>query len=369
MTDTQPPGQTPGAQASRTQTPETQTPGAQASRTQTTGTREQASVDDIVRRVRLADRQALAKVITLIESTRQDHRRRAQDILLGLLQERSNHADTLRIGITGPPGAGKSTLIETLGMYVVEQGKKVGVLAVDPSSKRSKGSILGDKTRMEHLAQSEQAFVRPSPSGLTLGGIARHTYETILCCESAGYDVIFVETVGVGQSETAVHDVTDMFVLVLPPAAGDGLQGIKRGILEVADMIVVNKADGDLRAAAGRAAAEYAQAMTVMPRGREGWDVPVEKISAIEGRGMDALWQSMESFQQQRRKDGSLLRQRAEQSVSALWAEVHERVASQIGRRGKAPSLEKKVAEMKMLPALAAAMIAEEYFAFKKKEP
>ncbi len=321
-------------------------------------------VDGWVSAIVAGDRKTLAKVITLIESSRDDHRALAQKILLSILDRKSS-PDTLRVGITGPPGAGKSTLIEALGQLAVAHGRRVCVLAVDPSSRRSGGSILGDKTRMEELSRSDRAFIRPSPSGLTLGGIARHTFETILCCEAAGYDLIMIETVGVGQSETAVYDVSDMFFLVLPPASGDGLQGIKKGILEVADMIAVNKADGDLRSAAGRAAADYGRAMHVMPPSRPGWSVPVDMVSALGGEGIDRLWKHMVRFGQLRRSDGALSRLRSEQSVAAMWAEIRERIGVRINAGDKTGGLEEKVFRMEMLPAQAAERIEERFFSAK----
>src|SRR6478672_11136472 len=221
-------------------------------------------MSELAQQVVDGDRRALARAITLVESTRADHRAEAEALLAEVLPHVGN---SVRVGISGAPGAGKSTFIEALGGYLVEQAHRVAVLAVDPSSTRSGGSILGDKTRMEQLTRSPLAFVRPSPTGGTLGGVARRTREALLLCEAAGFDVVLVETVGVGQSEVAVAGMVDCFMLLIAPAAGDELQGIKRGIMELADLVVVNKADGDLAAIAGITAADYANALhLVRPR-------------------------------------------------------------------------------------------------------
>ncbi|MBI5163680.1 MAG: methylmalonyl Co-A mutase-associated GTPase MeaB, partial [Magnetospirillum sp.] len=222
----------------------------------------------LVAGVQAGERRALARAITLIESTRPDHRDAADALLHDLLPQAGN---AVRVGITGVPGAGKSTFIEAFGLAAIAAGHRLAVLAVDPSSPRSGGSILGDKTRMEELSRDPRAFIRPSPSGGTLGGVARRTREAMLVCEAAGFDVVIVETVGVGQSETAVADMVDMFLLLLVPGGGDELQGLKKGIVELADAIVVNKADGDLAAAAGRAARDYANALHLLAAPAGGW--------------------------------------------------------------------------------------------------
>lgn len=234
--------------------------------------------------VRGGDRRALARAITLVESTRGDHRERATELVDAVLP---GTGGAVRVGITGTPGAGKSTFVEELGTRLTKAGHRVAVLAIDPSSRRSGGSILGDKTRMERLARDPQAFIRPSPSGGTLGGVARRTREALLLCEAAGFDVVFVETVGVGQSEVAVADMVDEFVLLVAPGGGDELQGIKRGIMELADVVVVNKADGDLAPAAGRQVADYHHALHLLRPKHEGWVVPVLAASALEGTGVD----------------------------------------------------------------------------------
>ncbi|MFM8305353.1 MAG: methylmalonyl Co-A mutase-associated GTPase MeaB [Actinomycetota bacterium] len=239
------------------------------------------------------DRRALARGITLVESTRSDDRDAADALLTDVM---ASTGGAIRIGISGAPGSGKSTLIEALGMHVIDAGHRVAVLAVDPSSSRTGGSILGDKTRMEVLSRHPAAFVRPSPAGSTLGGVARRTREAMLLCEAAGFDVVIVETVGVGQSETAVADMVDCFVLLIAPAGGDELQGIKRGIVELADVVVVNKADGALEPVATATASDYAAALhLVRPRSAE-WAPRVVLCSALEHRGIDGLWSGIGEF-------------------------------------------------------------------------
>jgi LAO/AO transport system kinase len=276
------------------------------------------------------DRRALARAITLVESTREDHREQASALLDEVLAATGN---AVRVGITGTPGAGKSTFVEELGTRLTaEDAHRVAVLAVDPSSRRSGGSILGDKTRMERLARDPRAFIRPSPSGGTLGGIARRTREAALLCEAAGFDVIVVETVGVGQSEIAVANVVDCFVLLAAPGGGDELQGLKRGIMELADVVVVNKADGDLRAAAGRAVADYRHAVHLLRPKHPGWQVPVLAASALEGTGIDETWSAVGDFTAQLRKGGRLTQLRADQAVSWMWDEIRETVVDQFRR-------------------------------------
>src|SRR3954452_22383423 len=231
-------------------------------------------MSELARLVIAGDRRALARAITMAESTRADHRAEAEALLAEVLP---HVGGSVRVGISGAPGAGKSTFIEALGVHLIERGHRLAVLAVDPSSTRSGGSILGDKTRMEELSRRSEAFIRPSPSGGTLGGVARRTREALLLCEAAGHDVVLVETVGVGQSEVAVAGMLDVFVLLLAPGGGDDLQGVKRGIVELADVVVVNKADGDLAAAAERTAADYANALHFLRSRTEGWEVRVER--------------------------------------------------------------------------------------------
>jgi LAO/AO transport system kinase len=270
--------------------------------------------------LRKGDRRALARAITLAESTRDDHRDEAEALLAQVLPAAGN---SLRLGISGAPGVGKSTFIEALGLLVIAAGHRVAVLAVDPTSKRGGGSILGDKTRMAELARHKNAFIRPSPAGRTLGGVARRTREAILLAEAAGFDVIIVETVGVGQSETAVADMVDLFLLLLAPGGGDDLQGIKKGIVELADLLVVNKADGDLKPAALRAVADYRHALRLLRPAAAG--APrVLAVSALENRGIDQVWQLVQQLVAAQRANGERDRRRAAQSRAALWSEIGE---------------------------------------------
>jgi LAO/AO transport system kinase len=269
------------------------------------------------------DRRALAKAITLIESTRADHRALADAMLDALLP---SSGKSLRLGISGVPGVGKSTFIEALGLFVIEQGHRVAVLAVDPSSSISGGSILGDKTRMERLSVNDAAFIRPSPTSGALGGVAEHTREALLLCEAAGFDVVIVETVGVGQSETAVAGMTDLFVLLQLPNAGDDLQAIKRGVMELADLVVINKADLD-DAAATRAMAQITSAIRVFGfHGNAAHAAPVLKLSALKGDGLEAFWQSVQAQARQRRESGAFDARREKQRQAWLWDIVHARL-------------------------------------------
>jgi LAO/AO transport system kinase len=268
--------------------------------------------------VRAGDRRALARAITLVESTRADHRAEAA----ALLEEVLPHTGAARrLGVSGVPGSGKSTLIEALGLHAIGAGHQVAVLAVDPSSARSGGSILGDKTRMSELGRHPDAFIRPSPSSGTLGGVARRTREALLLCEAAGFELVIVETVGVGQSEIAVADLVDLFLLVASPAGGDELQGIKRGIMELADLIVVNKADGDLAAAANRAAADLRHAVHLLRPKRPGAEVEVRTASALTGEGVPELWAAIEAAHDHLAAT-ALPQLRAQQSVAWMWSEV-----------------------------------------------
>jgi LAO/AO transport system kinase len=315
-------------------------------------------VDALAEQVIDGDRRALARAITLVESTRGDHREDAEQLLADVLPHTGN---AIRIGISGAPGAGKSTFIEALGLYLVEREHRVAVLAVDPSSTRSGGSILGDKTRMEELTRSANAFVRPSPTRGTLGGVARRTREAMLLCEAAGFDVVLVETVGVGQSEVKVAAMVDLFLVLVAPGAGDELQGLKRGIMELADLVVVNKADGELEHAAAITATDYASALHLMrPRIAE-WTPRVLRCSALLGQGIDEVWSAVDDF---RAVVGTTLSvRRAEQAREWMWSEVtdalldalraDERVAALAGR------LEHEVAAGRTTPTAAAAAIVE----------
>jgi LAO/AO transport system kinase len=268
------------------------------------------------------DRRALARAITLAESTREDHREAAERLLESVGAGASEKS--VRLGISGAPGVGKSTFIEAFGLGVIERGHKVAVLAVDPSSKRGGGSLLGDKTRMADLARNARGFIRPSPAGTTLGGVARRTREAILLAEAAGFDVVIVETVGVGQSETAVADMVDMFLLLLAPGAGDDLQGLKKGIVELADLILVNKADGDLKPAALRAVAEYRHALYLLRPGSPHWTIEVRAVSALTRDGIADIWDLVERHRAAMTASGEHRQRRASQARAALWREVGE---------------------------------------------
>ena len=278
-------------------------------------------------KVRQGDRRALAKAITLIESTRDDHRQQTAELLETLIPDAGN---SIRIGISGAPGVGKSTFIEVLGSHLIKLGHSVAVLAVDPSSAVTGGSILGDKTRMETLAFAEKAFVRPSPAGSTLGGVARRTRESMLLCEAAGFDIILVETVGVGQSETTVADMTDMFLLLLLPAGGDELQGIKRGIMELADLILVNKADGDQVALAARTMGDYRSAVQFLASRFDDWQTPVMSCSSINDEGIVEVWGQVDAFKEILSKTGQLQQRRAEQAKAWMWSEMTESLVADL---------------------------------------
>jgi LAO/AO transport system kinase len=284
--------------------------------------RQKPSVDELEAGVRAGDRGALGRAITLVESSRADDQAHARELIERLLP---HTGASLRVGITGVPGAGKSTFIEALGTRLTAMTRppsKVAVLAVDPSSVRTGGSILGDKTRMQELARNPLAFVRPSPSRGSLGGVARRTREAILLCEAAGHDIVLVETVGVGQSETMVAGMVDVFVVLLLAGAGDELQGIKRGILELADVVAINKADGDNKKAAELARLEYERALRLMPRGRANWTPPVITCSGLHGDGVEALWAAVERCRQTSVQTGEWELHRAGQRVEAMWRAI-----------------------------------------------
>ena len=312
-------------------------------------------VEKLAAALRASDRRALARAITLVESSRTDHRKKAEALLARLLPATGG---SLRLGISGAPGVGKSTFIEALGLLVIAAGHRVAVLAVDPSSKRSGGSILGDKTRMPELSRREEAFVRPSPGGKTLGGVARRTREAILLVEAAGFDVVIVETIGVGQSETAVADMVDIFLLLLAPGAGDDLQGIKKGIVELADLVVVNKADGDLKPAALRAVADYRNALRLLRPASTEAAPEVVPVSALHNEGIDRLWRMIEARSAGIAASGERERRRAEQARAALWSEIGEGLTELLRRDAKLatelPKLEAKVANGTLTPTAAA---------------
>jgi len=314
----------------------------------------------LIRGVRAGDRAILARAITLIESKRPDHQRAARQLVQSLLP----HTGTAwRVGITGAPGVGKSTTIDALGSHLTGLGHKVAVLAVDPSSARTGGSILGDKTRMAMLAADPRAFIRPSPAAGTLGGVAAKTRETMLICEAAGYDVILVETVGIGQSETAVADMTDFFLALMLPGAGDELQGLKKGLVELADMIAINKADGDNLARAKLAAAEYGAALHILtPRVAE-WRPPVVIYSALTGAGVAQLWDHVLDHQRRLGATGAFAARRREQQVKWMWTLLEDRLRGRLTSdpklKAKLPQLERAVAEGALSPALAVDDIVE----------
>ena len=311
--------------------------------------------EDFAKGVLNGDRRSLARAITLAESTRTDHRAEAEALLAELLPR---SGQSVRVGISGAPGVGKSSFIEAFGLHLTEQGHRVAVLAVDPSSRISGGSILGDKTRMEELSRHPSAFIRPSPAGSSLGGVARRTRECVLICEAAGFDVVIVETVGVGQSETAVAEMCDLFLLLLAPAAGDELQGIKKGIVELADMIVVNKADGDLVEAANHAAADYRSAVHMIRPASPNWRVPVLTCSALTGDGIEKVWRKIEDYREKMGDSGEFAARRSNQAKAWMWSEIEEsliaalRVHPDVAKR--VDTLEGEVAQGARSPGAAA---------------
>jgi len=314
---------------------------------------------DLASGIRAGDRATLARAITLIESKRADHRKAAHLLVQELLPQTGN---AVRLGITGAPGSGKSTTIDALGTALTGQGHKVAVLAVDPSSTRTGGSILGDKTRMARLAVDSKAFVRPSPSSGTLGGVAAKTRETMLICEAAGYDVVLVETVGIGQSETTVADMTDFFLVLMIPGAGDELQGLKKGIVELADMIAVNKADGENVARARIAAADYRAALNILKPVSDTWSPPVVTFSALSGDGIGELWSQVLAHKKLMTASGELAARRREQQVKWMWSMLEERLTARLRSdpsvRGKVKAAEIAVAAGKLAPTLAVEEIA-----------
>jgi LAO/AO transport system kinase len=312
-------------------------------------------------------RRALARAITLIESTRADHRADACDLLERLMPY-SGHA--IRLGVSGVPGVGKSTFIEALGNHVIDAGHRVAVLTVDPSSAISGGSILGDKTRMEQLSRRPEAFIRPSPAGKTLGGVTRRSREALILCEAAGFDVVIVETVGVGQSETKVADMTDMFVLLQLPGGGDELQGIKRGIMELADLILINKADDELEKLAGRSAADYRSALRLLHPRSVNWKVEVRTCSARDGVGISDVWELVLQHRSVLEASGELMTRRAAQARDWMWSEVSENLLATLqsdpGVRDQIPLLEAAASEGRIPPTIAARQLLDLFLARRK---
>lgn len=316
--------------------------------------------------VAAGDRRALARAITLVESGRADHRAQALDLLARLRAEGSpaRGRQALRLGLSGTPGVGKSTFIESFGLMLTGQGKRVAVLAVDPSSARSGGSILGDKTRMEQLSRDPLAFIRPSPSQAQMGGVARRTREAVALCEAAGFDLVLIETVGVGQSETVVAELCDLFLLLLAPAGGDELQGVKRGIMEMADLILVNKADGDLKPAALRTMADYAGALRLLrrrPQDPEGFPKAI-CVSAVEREGLAAAWDEMQALAAWRQAGGHWAARRAAQARHWFEEEVRQGLLAALAQepaRGMLERLGQAVTEGSLTPEAAAARLLD----------
>ena len=316
-------------------------------------------ISDLSRGIGAGERAVIARAITLIESRRNDHQKAALRLVQELLPSTGK---AIRVGITGAPGVGKSTTIDALGTFLTGKDHKVAVLAVDPSSARSGGSILADKTRMPRLSGDANAFVRPSPSSGTLGGVAAKTRESMLICEAAGFDVVLVETIGTGQSETMVADMTDFFLVLMLPGAGDELQGLKKGVIEIADMLAINKADGDNINRAKAAAAEYRGALQILNPRSPNWSTPVVTYSALTGAGIAELWDTVLEHRERMIKAGELEARRREQQVKWMWAMLEERVFARLKSdpilKAKLPRIEAAVAAGRMSAVLAVEEIA-----------
>uniref|UniRef100_A0A6B2L9Q6 AAA+ ATPase domain-containing protein n=1 Tax=Arcella intermedia TaxID=1963864 RepID=A0A6B2L9Q6_9EUKA len=317
--------------------------------------------------LRSGNRRALAKMITLVESSLKEHIQESSLLVEKILRERtSSTKETFRIGISGVPGVGKSTFIETFGQYLIKKGHKVAVLAVDPSSSIAGGSILGDKTRMIHLSRDPNAYVRPSPARGTLGGVGKNTTEAVLLCEEAGYDIIIIETVGVGQSETVVESMVDMYLLLVLPSGGDELQGIKKGIVELADLIVVNKADGDLERSARFAQFEYMNALKFVNPKFPFWRAKVLRCSSLTQEGVDVIWEHMSQYLHEMKQRGAFQERRSEQSEDWMWRILNEmfktRLLEDKSVLSLLPSLKKDTREHKITPYQAAELLLKSFF-------
>ena len=324
--------------------------------------RKRLEVNQYIEGVLKGDRVLLSRAITIVESNLASDKLLAKEIVQAILP---NSGKSFRVGITGVPGVGKSTFIEVFGKHLIEKGHKVAILSIDPSSQRSKGSILGDKTRMEELANREEAYIRPSASGDTLGGVANKTGETMLLCEAAGYDIILIETVGVGQSETAVHGMTDFFLLLMLSGAGDELQGIKKGIMEMADMLVINKADGDNVRKSEMAKRQYENALHIFPQSTSGWAPVVTTASALKNIGINEVWEKMLAFRELVNENGYFEKNRREQQIQWMYNNIHEDLkqlfygSDHIAEHLKV--LEKDIINDKVSPVKAAEKILKEF--------
>ncbi len=326
------------------------------------------SVNDYVEGILQGNVMILSKAITLIESSLLSHQMLAQEIIEKCLPFSGK---SIRVGITGVPGVGKSTFIEALGMNLINKGRKIAVLAIDPSSQRSKGSILGDKTRMEDLANHPNAYIRPSASSGSLGGVARKTNETVILCEAAGFDTIFIETVGVGQSETAVHSMVDFFLLLMLAGAGDELQGIKRGIMEMADMILINKADGDNIQKAKNAKVQYQNALHLFPLTESGWVPKVETCSALNHEGIEIVWSSILAYMNQSRSNGYFAKKRQNQSVQTMMDSITQKLGDGLFQHKEIKllleSYKSKILSNKLSAYIASQKILDKYFELIRK--
>ena len=319
------------------------------------------SIKEMVKKIKKGSIKHLAKAITLIESSNSLDQEKAEELIVNLPQNN----ETIRIGITGVPGVGKSTFIESFGLFLIEKGLNVGVLAIDPSSKKTGGSILGDKTRMQKLSVKDNAFIRPSPSSGHLGGVTKTTRESILCLEAGGYDIIFIETMGVGQAETNVYNMVDIFLVLLLPSGGDDLQGIKKGIIEIADLLVVNKADNNLLSSAEVTVNDYRNALTIIQKNRDDWTPKVLKCSSINSEGMSQVWNDIKEFHKVRKKNGNYMKNRSFQDVSWMWDLTENKLSSYLKNKLQSSDLieeiESKIKERSINSNQAANLILDLY--------